>query len=591
MATGRTSAETDRRGAYRRLVLLLMLAAGLLAAGYMASLAYFERAAFTRAEARAALYRSTLLAELQRFQHLPYVLARDEGLIGARDRGAMRELSRRLEEIADVAGVEFLYVLDAAGRTLAASNHAAPQSLVGQNYGFRPYFQDALAGRRGEFYAIGATTLRPGYFIAERMAGAEGWRGVMAVKVDLSPLQEAWRAGGETVLVTNADGVVVLSSDPARLYGALGPISAERRAAIRAERQFADAPLEPLGVAAAPRRWSLGGAEYVHASAAISRMGWRLHYLAPAGAVRERAVFAAIIVAVALGAVLLVAVAARSARLSAALRTSQRHREELQRSNAKLRQAQADLAEATKLAALGQLAAAVTHELGQPISAMRNYLAAAELGGRPEDRATALERVSAIVGRMESVTQQLRHFSRPAPPPEGVVDLREALEGAELLMAHDIDAAGVALAAQAGPAPALVRGDRMRLEQALVNLMKNAVAAMEESPERRLSVRIAADGDAARIEVSDTGHGLGARTLRELAEPFHTTRPSGEGMGLGLAIAAAIVREHGGRLSATNGAGGGAVFRIELPLLSAPDSPTRDAPEPAPQPASDEVDA
>ena len=522
---------------------------------FVAALYTFEADALRRAKARAAFYESTLVGALERFQHLPFILARDPVVVAAVNAEARARLNTRLEAFAKQAGLEAIYLMDTDGLTVAASNHRAGQTFLGHNYGFRPYFQQAMAGERGEFYAIGATTSRPGYFVAERVRDADGRTiGVIAVKIDLSPLQQAWRVGGERLLVSNRDGVVLLASDASRLYGALAPISDERRAAIATERQFGAEALDRLDWREdGENALLLDGERYLHAPMSIPRLGWTLHYLADRGPLVERAYLAALGGLAVLTAILLAAATVRSERLRAALRSSQSHRRELERSNRRLERAQADLARASKMAAFGQLAASVTHELGQPVSAMRNYLAAAELDATPEERAETLGRLRSIIGRMENVTRQLKLFSRPgenggATDPRERFDLRTVVEGAILLVGHDVGEAGLDLRTELPDAPQPIVGDRLRLEQVLVNLMRNAIAAMTENDEEtgdvpqsnRLTVRLGERDGAAVFEVEDDGPGIGARSIEELQEPFHTTRPSGQGMGLGLAIAAAI---------------------------------------------------
>ncbi|MEL6282583.1 MAG: cache domain-containing protein [Pseudomonadota bacterium] len=547
---------------------------------YFAALYYFEEDALRRANARASFYESTLFSALDRFEHLPFILANDPKVMGAVDGASQSALNNRLEQFADQAGLEAIYLMDTSGLTVSASNHRAEQTFLGHNYSFRPYFRDAVEGRRGTFYAIGATTSRPGYFVAEPVKRDDGaLLGVIAVKLDLSALQEAWRLGGEHVMVSNRDGVIVLSSDPERLYQTIAPISASRRAEIEREKQFGSEPLNELDWdPTSSTHLNLGDASFLHATATIPQQGWTLHFLANKGPVTERATLAAAIGAITIFALLLSAATLRSARLRAALLASQAHRRDLQQTNLELERAQADLARAGKMAALGQLAASVTHELGQPVSAMRNYLAAAEYDATAEDRRATLERLQSIVRRMENVTRQLKHFSRHKDETSENVDLRAVIDGAALLMRHDFEAAKVRFDWIAPKEPVYATGDRLRLEQVLVNLMRNAVAAMSEGSHRVMKATLSFHKDVARIDITDTGTGIGAQTIEDLQEPFHTTQPSGKGMGLGLAIAAEIAREHGGRLLARNGDAGGAVFSIELLRSAGPHQATPHSP-------------
>jgi len=552
------------------------------AALFTLSFSYFKNAELQRAQNRASLYLSTLVNALERFQYLPFVLAQDPFVISAAAGVDRDGLNRRFAEFAARADLEAIYLMDTSGLTVAASNHAAEVTFMGQNYGFRPYFKEALAGRRGEFFGVGATTSLPGYFVAEAVRGEGGdVLGVVAIKLSLSDLAQAWAEGGETAVVSNGDGVVVLSSDANWLYRTITSISETRLEEIVAGRQFGNNALAPL-------EWEetsvdgvrLAGRSYLRVSSSVLQLGWTFHFLADESRVRERALFAVIAAAIVLSLLLALAVFLRSERIRVALNASQADRRQLRSANTKLEReieerhaaeqrlerAQSELARASKLAALGQLSASVTHELGQPIAAMRNYLTAAELDAGDDDHASLFERLGAIVARMENITTQLKFFARPSESKLERVDLHKVLDGALVLVSPDLKAAEIELSFDLSDQPIIVNGIRLRLEQVLVNLLRNSVVAMKGSSWRMLTIRIGKTESRAVLSVEDTGHGLGGQSIEQLQDPFHTTRASGEGMGLGLAISAAIVKEHSGVLSAKDLDAEGAIFSIELPL-------------------------
>lgn len=544
---------------------------------YVLSQSFFRSEEITRAEGRLSLYRSTVVAELNRFSHLTFVLARDPFVIETASGADTAPLNARLAAFANRSGLGAIYLMDPQGLTIAASNAGQPRSFVGQNYGFRPYFRDALAGLQGRFYGIGATTGLPGYFIADLVVSDLGEPlGVIAIKIDLVQLENSWREGGEQVFLTNADGVVLLASDPGWRYRSLTPLDAEQRAAIAEARQFPGqdlAPLDwqPLGDDAAV----IEGREVIHLTASGLPHGWQLHYFASADPVETRSWLATVVALVLAGGVALVFLMRRNVQVQAALRRLEAEEAELRRAydrlnveieerctaERRLERTRDELARASRLAALGELAASVTHELGQPITAMRNHLAAAEMGGG--DR--AIPRLAGLVERMEGITRQLKFFAHPGENTLKPVDLCQAMREALKLVAPNIEAAGVALAQDIPSTPVVVLGNALRLEQVMVNLLRNAIDAMEDSTPRPLSVRVGQDATGAWFEVADRGHGLGQASLVELQEPFVTSRESGKGMGLGLAISAGIVKEHHGRMTARNRARGGAVFRVDIP--------------------------
>ena len=193
---------------------------------------------------------------------------------------------------------------------------------------------------------------------------------------------------------------------------------------------------------------------------------------------------------------------------------------------------------------------------------MRNHLAAAEMGGGVR----AIPQLAGLVERMEGITRQLKFFANPGEDALKPVDLGHAMREALNLMAPNVETHQINLVEEIAPGPVMVQGNALRIEQVMVNLLRNAVDAMEDSAPRDLTVRVGAAGDMAWFEVADRGHGLGRASLPDLQEPFVTSRESGQGMGLGLAISAGIVKEHHGVMSARNRDGGGAVFRVEIPL-------------------------
>ncbi len=478
-------------------------------------------------------------------------------------------LNRQLANFSREAGLEAIYLMDKTGLVLASSNFDTQQSFIGKNYGFRPYFNIALSGKRGEFFGVGATTGRPGYFISEPVYDHLGnVSSVIAIKLDVRNLQKSWEQGSERVFVSNRDGVIVLSSNPTWLYKTLSPLTEKQMAEIASNRQFGGKPLstfawEKIGKTAV----SIEDNKFIYVSAPAKRLGWQVHYLLSERRIFERATLTTFIFGGALSALLAFATFLRSTRIKAALLASQADRTQLSATNTELKNAQEELSRTSKLAALGQLSASVTHELGQPISAMRNYLAAAKLDKEMESR-NVWEKLNMLVDRMENITKQLRFFTKPGDEKLENVSFRNVFTDVMALVEHDIRAANIDFETDICSSSVLVRGNRLRLEQVLVNLIKNALAAMSSIEGAVLSIVIREENNRALISVQDTGIGFGDRKLVQLQEPFYTTQASGDGMGLGLSISAAIIEEHGGELIAENLKNGGARFIVSLPLSS-----------------------
>lgn len=550
-------------------IILIAMALGAIALVFFVSQTYFRSLDQETAQSRLSLFERSLNETLSRFQHLPFVLARDATVQEVLGGEPNTRLNRRLSAFAREAELEAIYLMDLSGLVISASNYDKTPSFLGKNYGFRPYFKAAAAGGRGNYFGVGATTGRPGYFVSEPVRAADGSTiGIIAIKLDASELQKSWEEGDEAVLATNTDGIVVLASDRTWLYRTINHLEPQQLEAIRLSKQFGNVNVVPLPwKEEGPASVELLGNTYTLASTDAAFLDWKIHYLLNGARAYERTILATTVFGSLIALLMGFAAYLRSKRIQSALVASQSDRQELVHANRQLESAQAELARASKLAALGQLSASVVHELGQPISALRNYLTAEEISTDATSLPT-LNKLVAVVSRMENITRQLRFFTRPGDEAFDVVRVEDVISDCLELTQHDIDFQKVDLTIDVQTDHMRVKGNRLRLEQVLVNLVKNSLSSLQESTATKLSITAFESDDRAHIEVADNGSGFGARNLEIMQEPFHTTRASGDGMGLGLSISSAIISEHDGTLTAENIPEGGAKFRLSLPLAT-----------------------
>lgn len=539
---------------------------------FYAAASVFRTLELSQASAKLSLYRTTIDNELRRLEHLPVIIANEIHVQNSVRSIPAKTLNQELFDLSEDARAEAIYIMDASGMTIASSNYTDTPNFLGRNYGFRQYFIDAMQGRRASFFAIGATTSRPGYFLSAPILNSGTAIGVAVVKVDLTSLTTILEQTNETILALNADGIIVLSSRPEWRYRTLGNLSQSRRAEIANERQFGAEKLNLLDWrVSGDNTVVVDGQEYLSLSVELAEPKWTVRYLGNTAPIQERAL---LVVAVAAGLMALSALAFltwRSGRLRRALSASQEDRKRLQReievrrqAEKRLNQAQEELKRSNKLAALGQLSASVTHELGQPISAMKNYLAAEEIAGGMSESGVA-KQLSSIVMRMENITKQLRFFASDRAETMGAVSLQSVVQGALGLLEHDIVDSEIELVKTLPANEIYVRGNQQRLEQVMINLLRNAILAVGGMTDRKVMINLSEDPiGRAILTVADTGSGLGGQTIDQISEPFHTTRSSGEGMGLGLAISASIIQEHEGSLTASDSSTGGAEFKVEL---------------------------
>ena len=531
-----------------------------------------------------SLYANSLHTLIERYRALPAVLALDAELINALSQAVTPEiqagLNQKLKRINGAAQSSTLELLDSTGLAVAASNWDTPTSYVGHNYGFRPYFSQTRSQGTGRFYAVGVISGIPGYFLSSAVLNAKGrFLGAMVVKLEFPQLEREWSQSNDTLLVSDARGIVFIANDPAWRYRYLRELSDNDRSEISSTRQYHKQPLTPMATrtlrsfgdnsylmrVSGPQ----GSEDYVWNSLPLTAEGWTLHLLRRPVVTPEdsrNAALAAIglwLTLVFLGLFLL-----QRWRLA---RMRQRNREELEQlveaRTRDLRTAQDGLVQSAKLAALGQMSAALAHEINQPLTAQRMQLATLRLlldHGRIEEAYKALTPLEQMLTRMAALTGHLKTYARQSP--SGLrerLDLALVVDQSLQLLEPRLQEEHIDLHVNL-IRPAWVRGDAIRLEQVLINLLRNALDALHDKPRKRLEIRIEARQQHWNLSVSDSGGGISEAHLGKVFDPFFTTKPVGDGLGLGLAVSYAIVHELGGRLTVCNHADG-AQFTLTLP--------------------------
>jgi len=532
-----------------------------------------------------SLYANSLYTVIERYRALPAVLALDPELSDALAHPMTPQvqalLNRKLERINGAAQSSTLELLDSTGLAVAASNWNTSNSYVGHNYAFRPYFSQTRSQGSGSFYAVGVTSGIPGYFMSSAVQDANGrFLGAMVVKLEFPELEREWSHGSDTLLVSDNRGIVFIANQPGWRYRHLRELNDRDRSAISVTRQYDKQPLtlmtsqtlSSFGENSYLSRVNgpHGQTDYLWGSQPLNIEGWTLHLLRrptiPAEDSRNAAL-AAIglwLTLVFLGLFLL-----QRWRLA---RLRQRNRAELEQlveaRTRDLRTAQDGLVQSAKLAALGQMSAALAHEINQPLTAQRMQLATLRLlldHGRIDDAYKALEPLEQMLTRMAALTGHLKTYARQSP--SGLrekLDLANVVDQSLQLLEPRLKDEQIDLHVNL-QRPAWVRGDAIRLEQVLINLLRNALDAMGDKPRKHLEIRIEADQQLWRLTVTDSGGGIAEEHLGKIFDPFFTTKPVGDGLGLGLAVSYAIVHEIGGRLTACNHADG-AQFTLTLPI-------------------------
>lgn len=614
------------RRSLRHLMVLLLLGAVLLSGGlaYMVALRVGQAQIQATGLHRLELYTASLQREISKYAFLPGTLDLEKEVLAllAPDASAAQaeEVSAYLEQLNERAGTLSIYVINLDGRVVATSNWRRPDSFMGEDLQFRPYFRDALSSGTGRLFGIGTTRGEPGYYLASALLDGNRTVGVAVTKGSLDQLEQSWSTVEAPVIVTDENGVVILGSVPDWKFTALRPLDENTRKAFDQTLQYNRRALSPLGIkvlsdldqGARVVRVAREGTEmasvypvtgrFLTQARALPGTPWTLTVFSHMARADEAAQSYALIASTGAAFLALLGfmlhqrrrhqrdrvrdrLAAREAlqaahdelerkvqqRTSDLQQTNERLQQEVQeriRAEATLRAAQNELVQAGKLAVIGQLSTGVAHELNQPLTALRtlsgNSLRFLERG----DLATVqvnLERIAQLADRMGLITGELRAFARKSSGEPGAVPVRAALGNALAVLESRIQQAGAKVDVQVAEPEPVAWCDGNRLEQVLVNLVNNALDAMAGAPTPRVQVQCELLNGQVHVQVRDHGPGLSEEALAHLFEPFFTTKGSRDGLGLGLALSAGIVRESGGTLGGANHPGGGAVFHLTLP--------------------------
>ena len=596
------------------LIIALMIGLGYI--GFWVSEYYGIRTLSDNGERQLELHARTVESELSKYTYLPSLLELESSvskLLADPNQETRKTVNDYLEGLNRRSRSRAIYVMDTTGRVLATSNWRDADSYQGEDLSFRAYFQNAVRGQPGRFYGIGSTNGEPGYYLAHGLEEHGKIIGVAVVKVRLEALEERWQRARLEAFVSDENGIIILSSDPARRLKAVRPLSDDTKERLAHSLQYYWATLnelEPL----ARERLNEGTEKltfpansevvndehevsYLAQTRPLSDTPWNFTLLTPLNDLRRAAINQGILVAVAFGLVAFLLIAWNERRKVIATRLAAR--EALQEANSQLerriaertadlrasnerlkgqirerrqaeetlRRAQDELVQAGKLAAIGQMSTSIAHELNQPLAALRtlsgNTVRFLERGAL--DTASAnLKTINELIDRMGRITASLRSFARRGDD-QGEANLGKAVDAAFQVLGARLD--GLPLTVHRDFSSAQLQIDQTRLEQILVNLIGNALDAMQAQPAPELWLDGHSSEGKYRLQVRDNGHGIDPEARKHLFEPFFTTKPGEQGLGLGLTLSASLAAATGGNLAVEHPASGGTAFVLCLPLV------------------------
>ncbi|WP_428606580.1 sensor histidine kinase [Sedimenticola sp.] len=555
------------------------------------------------------LFVANLQGQLEKYEFLPELLATNTLLINflqhPNDVKSITALNRYLETINKVANASDTYLMNAEGWTIAASNWLSERPFIGRNFAYRPYFQEAMKGKLGRYFALGSTSNKRGYYFAYPVRDKQEILGAVVMKIELLGFEESWSAFKEEFVVTDPDGVIFISTNDEWRYKSLYPLNKSVIDRIHSSRRYGNARIGTLSVVNKDRLSeqaqvvNMGDprkSDHLMLVQDMPEAGWQVHTFASLGVVNSQVLKSLLFAAILYIAIVLLVlyvyqrgrrikererferrakqvlerrVKERTADLTAANIRLLREIEEHRRTDETLRQTQDELIQAAKMAALGQMSSGINHELNQPLAAIRSYAdnARALLARDRQDEASwNLEQIGELTERMAKISSQLKVFSRKTSGQIVSVSLQAVIENALKIVGPQLKDTETELHRKLPQEELYVMSDMVQLEQVLVNLITNAVHAVELQAERWIQIAVSTKQGKAIIEILDNGPGIDPENLGRIFDPFFTTKSEERGLGLGLSISYRIVEMMHGTLTAGNREQGGAVFTLQIDL-------------------------
>ena len=515
-----------------------------------------------------------IVSELQKNSVIPQFLVRDQSIWNALLSNNFSSLPQMFSEFIDEISIESITLMDRTGQIVAV----AGKENLNVNSSNKIIFNTAISTNDTVMNIIEKNENEFGFFYSRKIENDQRVLGVLSIEVDLKKFENSWKSAGDRIFISNGEGKIVLATEPTwkGLSDDLAWKNQNSKNIIKRGYSVAKGWVDSN-----ESDQYFNDSSFVRFNKNIPILNWKISSFENYSGVRERV--NTILALEILIFLLLLVLSLYSLNRKKILRLNlfeeetiklrelnkklETEMEQRKRVEKNLLAVEQTLEQHSKLAALGEMSAAISHELNQPLAAMKTYLAGASLllkRNRPQETVAALMRIDGLIHRMGEITKQLKSFARKNTESFVPLNFNDAILEAMSIMEPQLKQSGIKIDTNIPSEPVLIVGDQQRLEQVIINLIRNAIDALDDTELPSITISLYKN-NSVRFSIRDNGKGI--NDLEKLFEPFQTSKDPGKGLGLGLAISSNIISELGGSLSGENLTPTGAEFTIKLPLF------------------------
>ena len=515
-----------------------------------------------------------IVNELQKNSVIPQFLVRDQSIWNALLSNNFSSLPQMFFEFIDEISIESITLMDRTGQIVAV----AGKENLNVNSSNKIIFNTAISTNDTVMNIIEKDENEFGFFYSRKIENDQRVLGVLSIEVDLKKFENSWKSAGDRIFISNGEGKIVLATEPTwkGLSDDLAWKNQNSKNIIKRGYSVAKGWVDSN-----ESDQYFNDSSFVRFNKNIPILNWKISSFENYSGVRERV--NTILALEILIFLLLLVLSLYSLNRKKILRLNlfeeetiklrelnkklETEMEQRKRVEKNLLAVEQTLEQHSKLAALGEMSAAISHELNQPLAAMKTYLAGASLllkRNRPQETVAALMRIDGLIHRMGEITKQLKSFARKNTESFVPLNFNDAILEAMSIMEPQLKQSGIKIDTNIPSEPVLIVGDQQRLEQVIINLIRNAIDALDDTELPSITISLYKN-NSVRFSIRDNGKGI--NNLEKLFEPFQTSKDPGKGLGLGLAISSNIISELGGSLSGENLTPTGAEFTIKLPLF------------------------